>query len=135
MKTSDPRLMAQALRQKTAGDTRRLPYNDEDDGLRDLQDAPPTPNNVASVDPRLMADALRQAAPPAALGPDQAMDNDPLEAQFLEMAKKLGIDPSQPPESVMRQMWEKMPTDAVGEMIDEMSNRSGVPPPWAQQRR
>jgi hypothetical protein len=39
------------------------------------------------------------------------------------------------PESTMRMIWEQMPTDEVGEFLEMMSRRLGVPPPWAKDER
>jgi hypothetical protein len=53
--------------------------------------------------------------------------------ELEEMARGMGVDPSLPMDQVMREMWNRSPTDSVGEFIDNASRKYGVPPPWSGQ--
>lgn len=73
----------------------------------------------------MAGNALAEAGGPS----QQAAPPDPLEA--LKQMTGMTIDSAPALDKAMRMLWQKSPTDDVGAMLDEISKRTGVPPPWA----
>lgn len=71
-----------------------------------------------------IADRMQGGPAPAAPEPEDMME---------QWAQEAGVPPGTAPEEAMRMIWAKMPTDHVGEVIDILSQKYGVPPPWAGQ--
>lgn len=68
----------------------------------------------------------RRAAPPQA--PPDAQDP---EAEMEQLMRQTGYQGSDPAEG-MAHVWKAMPTDDVAGLIEVLSKKHGLPPPWEQ---
>ena len=70
--------------------------------------------------------AERAAGGPAPAAPEP-------EDMLEQWAQEVGVPPGTAPEEAMQMIWAKMPTDHVAEVIDALSQKHGIIPPWAGQ--
>lgn len=73
---------------------------------------------------------------PRAVARSQEMGDSADDVTVIEnLARRAGVDPERANAAeVMAGAWRASPTDGVGEAIDRLSQRLGVPPPWANKR-